>query len=201
MDRKGILLVLSGPSGAGKGTICRALQQDSPALVLSVSATTRPPRSGEVDGVHYHFLEREVFQEMIEDDQLLEWAEVYGHYYGTPRRFVLDTLEEGKDLILEIDIQGALQVKEKFPESVLIFIAPPSKPVLISRLFARGTDAPEEIQKRLSCTASEMKLAGRYDYLVLNDQVTRALETIRSIILAEKSRPRYFTSFIAQFTH
>lgn len=200
MERKGVLLVFSGPSGAGKGTICRVLQQDNPAFRLSVSATTRPPRSGEVDGVHYHFLKREVFKEMIEDGQLLEWAEVYGNYYGTPRRFVREALDQGNDVILEIDIQGALQVKEKFPEAVLIFIAPPSRSELESRIVSRGTDSLEEIQKRLSYTTGEMKLASRYDYLVINDEVMRAVDKVRAIITAEKSRPRHFESFFAQFT-
>ena len=199
MKRKGILLVFSGPSGAGKGTVCSALRRDDPGFRLSVSATTRPPRSGELDGVHYFFLKRDDFRKMIDEGQLLEWAEVYGNYYGTPRRFVQETLDRGEDVILEIDIQGALQVKEKFPEAVLIFIAPPSMAELRSRLTARGTDSREEIERRLGCTVAEMKLAGRYDYIVINDEITRALDKVRAIITAEKSRPRYFTSFFEQF--
>lgn len=200
MKRKGVLLVFSGPSGAGKGTVCKALKQGNPVFRLSISATTRLPRSGEVDGVHYYFLKKDIFKEMIEDGQLLEWAEVYGNYYGTPRRFVQEALEQGNDVILEIDIQGALQVKEKFPEAVLIFIAPPSKTELESRLISRGTDSREEIQKRLSCTVGEMKLASRYDYIVINDEVLRAVKTVRAILTAERSRPQYFKSFFAEFT-
>jgi len=199
MVKKGVLLVFSGPSGAGKGTICKALQQDNPSLRLSVSATTRPPRIGEVDGVHYYFLKREAFKKMIQNEELLEWAEVYGNFYGTPRRFVKEALDQGYDVILEIDIQGALQVKEKIPEAVLIFIAPPSKSELEARLTSRGTDSPEEIQKRLSCTISEMELARRYDYIVINDNIRQALEKIRAVITAEKLRPRYHEPFFAQF--
>lgn len=200
VERKGILLVFSGPSGAGKGTVCSALRQDNPGLYLSVSATTRPPRSGERDGVHYYFLKKEDFRKMIDEGQLLEWAEVYGNYYGTPRRFVEEAMDRGDDVILEIDIQGALQVKEKIPEAVLIFIAPPSMSELRSRLTARGTDTPEEIEKRLSCTVAEMKLASRYDYIIINDEIARVLDKVRAIITAEKSRPRYFVSFFKQFT-
>lgn len=195
----GILLVLSGPSGAGKGTISRSLVNDCPSLGLSVSATSRPPRSGEQDGVHYHFIGKDVFKEMVDDDQFLEWAEVYGNYYGTPRQFVLDALGQGQDLILEIDIQGALQVKNKIPEAVLVFIAPPSMTELESRLIARGTDVPEEIQKRLNCVASEMSLATRYDYIVINKEVARALGQIRAIITAEKLRPRVLKPFLEEF--
>lgn len=192
-------MVLSGPSGAGKGTVSTALQRDDPAFHLSVSATTRAPRKGEVEGRHYYFLDREVFQRLIEQDELIEWAEVYGNYYGTLRKTVQDSLARGNDVMLEIDIQGALQVKEKFPEAVLIFIAPPSPSELRSRLVTRGTDAPEEIEKRLSCAAGEMELARRYDYIIINDQLTKTLESIRAVIAAEKLRPRYYRHFLAQF--
>lgn len=195
----GILLVLSGPSGAGKGTISRSLVNNCPSLGLSVSATSRPPRSGEQDGVHYHFIGKDVFKEMIDDDQFLEWAEVYGNFYGTPRQFVLDALGQGQDLILEIDIQGALQVKKKIPEAVLIFIAPPSITELESRLISRGTDAPEEIQKRLNCVASEMSLASQYDYIVINKEIALALGQIQAIITAEKLRPRVLKTFLEEF--
>ena len=200
MIEKGNLLVISGPSGAGKGTLCRILVEKDPAIKLSVSATTRPPRGDERDGVHYHFLTRAVFQRMIEAGDLLEWAEVYSNYYGTPRRLVYDVLEQGRDVILEIDIQGALQVKEKIRSAVLIFIAPPSLGELRRRLTARGTDAPEEIARRLSFTAAEMKLASRYDYIVLNDEVGPAVAKLQSIVRAEKCRPRFFEGYLAQFS-
>jgi guanylate kinase len=199
VGRKGLLLVLSGPSGAGKGTVCRALLKNEPSLRLSVSATTRPPRHGEVDGVDYFFFEPEVFKKMIKDGHLLEYAEVYNNYYGTPLLFVEEGLEKGCDIILEIDIQGALHVKEKYPEAVLIFIAPPSKNDLEKRLFSRGSDQREVIEKRLQCAAGEMKLADRYDYIIINDEVSLVVDKIRSIITAEKSRPRYFQSFLNKF--
>ena len=200
MIEKGNLLVISGPSGAGKGTLCRVLVEKDPAIKLSVSATTRPPRGDERDGLHYHFLTRAVFQRMIEAGDLLEWAEVYSNYYGTPRRLVYDVLEQGRDVILEIDIQGALQVKEKIRPAVLIFIAPPSLGELRRRLTARGTDAPEEIDRRLSFTLAEMKLASRYDYIVLNDEVGPAVAKLQSIVRAEKCRPRFFEGYLAQFS-
>lgn len=199
MDRKGLLLVFSGPSGAGKGTICRALQNEIPTLRLSVSATTRPPRSGEIEGKHYFFLEHEVFVKMIEKGQLLEWAEVYGNYYGTPLRYVRETLDGGSDIMLEIDIQGALQVKEKLPEAVLIFIAPPSGAELKLRLLRRGTDAAEEIEKRLACAAGEMNFAGLYDYIIINDEINRAVSNAAAIISAEKSKPHYLEAFLKSF--
>lgn len=199
MDRKGVLLVFSGPSGAGKGAVCKALRESNPNLLLSISATTRPPRSGEVDGVNYYFVKSETFKKMIEENQLLEWAEVYGNYYGTPRSFVQESLDRGNDVILEIDIQGALQVKEKIPEAVLIFITPPSISDLEKRLFSRGTDSNVEILKRLSCAAEEIKLATRYDYIVINDEINKAVSVISSIITSEKSRPRYFNRFFEQF--
>lgn len=199
MQEKGLLLVLSGPSGAGKGTISLALQQENPSLRLSVSATTRPPRKDEVDGLHYHFLKKEVFKKLINNDQLLEWAEVYGNYYGTLRRFVQESLEQGDDVMLEIDIQGALQVRHNFPDAVLIFIAPPSKSELRSRLISRDTDSREEIEKRLSCAISEMELARQYDFIVINDDISRALEKVRAVITAEKLRPRYHELFFMKF--
>lgn len=199
MKKRGLLLVLSGPSGAGKGTVCRALLKNEPSLCLSVSATTRPPRPGEVDNVDYFFLDSEIFNKMIKDGEFLEYAQVYNNYYGTPQPFVEESLKEGHDIILEIDIQGALQVKEKYPEAVLIFIAPPSKFDLKKRLFSRGADAREVIEKRLHCASDEMKLADRYDYIVVNDQVIRAVERIRSIIIAEKSRPHNFKRLLNSF--
>lgn len=199
MGRKGLLLVLSGPSGAGKGAVCKELLINEPSMRLSVSATTRSPRRGEVDGVDYFFLDKEVFQKMIQDRELLEYAEVYGNYYGTPRHFIEDSLEEGRDIIFEIDIQGALQVKKIYPEAVLVFIAPPSKYELEKRLISRGTDNREIIEKRLQCVDGEMNLANRYDFMVINDEVSKAVDKIRSIITAEKSRPSFFKSFLNTF--
>ncbi len=199
MERKGLLLVFSGPSGTGKGTVCKALMKDSPGLCLSVSATTRLPRNGEVKGANYFFLEKEDFKRMIKEGQFLEWAEVYGNYYGTPLPFVQKAMDRGDDIMLEIDIQGAFQVKEKMPEAILIFVAPPSMAELKLRLTERGADSPEEIQKRLLCAVDEMKLAGEYDYIIINDELARAVEQAQAIIAAEKCRSHYFKSYLAKF--
>jgi guanylate kinase len=182
---KGLLIVLSGPSGVGKGTICSALRKSSPELVYSVSATTRTARQGEVEGVNYFFKTREQFQSMIEHDELLEWAEYVGNYYGTPRSFVEETIRSGKDIILEIEVQGALKVKEKFPEGVFIFILPPSLTELESRIQGRGTETSDSIRSRLNVAVEEIRLLEHYDYAVVNDEVDCACERIRSIITAE----------------
>lgn len=192
MGKKGILIIISGPSGAGKGTINRTLLSFLPDLSYSISVTTRLPRSGEMDGLDYYFVTVKEFQEMIATGELLEWAKVYDNYYGTPRRVVEGLLEKGRDVMLEIDTQGALQVKEKYADAVLIFIAPPSLSELERRLRRRGSDSPAEIQKRIQSAAVEMRLAGHYDYVVVNDEVERAVSKICSIITAEKCRSKYY---------
>lgn len=186
--KKGLLIVLSGPSGAGKGTICKALMEKEKNLKLSISATTRQPRSGEIEGKNYFFKSEEDFEKMIENDSFLEWAKVYGHYYGTPKDFVLKNLEEGNDVVLEIDIQGALKIKEKFPEGVFIFILPPSMEELKNRIKKRGTETEEEIIKRFKSAYEELNYVSRYNYVVINDSVEEAVEKIRAIIIAEKCR-------------
>lgn len=188
MARKGILIVLSGPSGTGKGTICQELLHNNQNLFYSVSATTRQPRAGEVNGVNYWFVPPAQFSQMIAEDDLLEWAEVYGNRYGTPRRYVNDMLTSGKDVVLEIDTQGAMQIKAKFPQGVFIFIVPPSLSELEGRLRKRGADAPAVIAKRLSCVQDELKYAPQYDYVVVNDEVAEATAKITAIITAEKCR-------------
>jgi len=185
---KGLLIVLSGPSGVGKGTVCQALRKRMPELVYSVSATTRPPRQGELDGVNYFFKQRDQFLKMIEQDELLEWAEYVGHYYGTPRRFVQDTLDQGKDIVLEIEVQGAMKVREKFPDGVFIFLLPPSLEELRQRITGRGTESQETIADRLHAAESELGLIDRYDYAVLNDQIDKACSRIEAIITAEHCR-------------
>ncbi len=185
---RGLLLVLSGPSGVGKGTVCAALRKKMETLVYSVSATTRQPRTGEQHGINYFFKSRDEFQQMIADKQLLEWAEYANHFYGTPRQFVEDTLNLGKDVILEIEVQGAMQVKQQFPNGVFIFLMPPSLDELRARIENRGTEDEETIRRRLQLAADEIKLLEEYDYAVVNDVVDAACDKIISIICAEHLR-------------
>lgn len=183
---RGLLIVLSGPSGVGKGTVCRVLREEEDNnLQYSVSATTRKPREGEIEGVHYFFKTREQFEDMIEHKQLLEHAEFVGNYYGTPIEWVRETLEGGKDVILEIEVQGAFQVKERFPEAVFLFLAPPSLQELRNRLVGRGTESEEVIKQRLLVAREEIELMDAYDYVVTNDEVEKAIERIKAIVTAE----------------
>ena len=186
MQQSGILFVLSGPSGAGKGTICQELLRQIPNLQYSVSATTRKPRLGETNGINYWFKEKDEFEEMIKNDLLLEYAEVYGNYYGTPKEQVLKVLKSGKNVVLEIDPQGAMQVKAKFPEGVFIYILPPSLDELAARITKRGTDSKDSIKKRLEAATEEIQYALKYDYVVVNDKVETAVDSIATIISAEK---------------
>ncbi len=184
----GLLVVISGPSGAGKGTICKKLKEAMKDLKVSVSATTRKPREGEKEGVSYFFLKEDEFVKKINNDEFLEYARVYGNYYGTPKKEVFKQLEEGNDIILEIDIQGALQVKKNYPRGVFVFILPPSLKELKNRIEGRGTDSKEVIFKRMQCACDELNYAFEYDYVVLNDEVESAVEKIKCIINAEKNR-------------
>ncbi|MFS0727759.1 guanylate kinase [Paenibacillus sp. 1P07SE] len=186
--KKGLLIVLSGPSGVGKGTVCSVLRHKMPELIYSVSATTRAPREGEVDGINYFFRSREQFQDMIARDALLEYAEYVGNYYGTPRDFVEKTIASGKDIILEIEVQGALKVKEKFPDGVFVFLMPPSLDELKQRITGRGTETDELIDHRMSVAVEEMNLLRHYDYAVTNDQIEAACSRIQSIVTAEHCR-------------
>ncbi|MCU6708959.1 guanylate kinase [Paenibacillus sp. J5C_2022] len=192
----GLLIVLSGPAGVGKGTVCTALRGRMPELVYSVSATTRQPRQGEVDGVNYFFKTRAQFQEMIAQDALLEYAEYVGNYYGTPRDFVKETLASGKDVILEIEVQGALKVKEKFPEAIFVFLLPPSLEELKQRITGRGTETMETINTRMNVAVEEMSLLQHYDYAVMNDEIDAACDRIRSIIIAEHCRRERFVPYV-----
>lgn len=185
MVDRGLLLVLSGPAGVGKGTVCKALRERMPDLVYSVSATTRNPRPGEVEGVNYFFKTKEEFRRMIERDELLEWAEYVGNYYGTPRAFVESMLDAGRDVILEIEVQGALQVKQKFPQGTFLFLAPPDLEELESRIVGRGTESEETIRRRMEVARSEIEMMDHYDYVVVNDEVEWACDRIQAIITAE----------------
>jgi guanylate kinase len=186
--RKGILFVISGPSGVGKGTVRSTLMPLVEDIHVSVSATTRPPREGEIDGQDYFFTDPARFQQMIDNDELLEWALVYGNLYGTPKEYVTTMLSQGNDVLLEIDIQGALQVKEKMPEGVFIFIAPPTIEELSRRLCGRGNDSEQSIQIRLAACQEEMAHMKYYDYIVVNDRIEDAVEKVRSIITAERCK-------------
>lgn len=182
---KGILIVVSAPSGCGKGTILAEVMKDE-KFYYSVSATTRSPRPGETDGVNYHFLGREQFEELIKTGRMLEYAEYCGNYYGTPRDKVLEKINEGKNVILEIEVQGAMQIREKCPEAVFVFIAPPSVAELRNRLEKRGTETPEVINQRVSEAAQEISFAYRYDYVVVNNILEDAVNDFISVIRAEE---------------
>lgn len=183
--QKGKTFIISGPSGVGKSTVLKALFEGRDDLYFSVSATTRAPREGEIDGVHYHFIEPEEFMQWINDDAFLEYAQYVGNFYGTPKKFVDAAMDEGKDVILDIEVQGAMQVYAKRPDTVRIFIAPPTWEELERRLTKRGTDSPEKIQQRLLRAKVEMKTAADYDYFVINDTVQTAVAELKAIMLAE----------------
>ena len=185
---KGVLAVVSGFSGAGKGTIMKALLKEYDDYALSISVTTRSPRPGEEDGREYFFRTREEVEKMIAEDQLLEYAEYVGNYYGTPRFYVEDMLARGKNVILEIELQGAMQIKQKNPEAVMIFITPPSFEELKNRLIGRGTETEEVINSRLARAAEEAEEMDKYDYIVVNDQVEDCVHCLHQIILSERCK-------------
>ena len=187
--RKGLLLVVSGPAGVGKGTIDRVLLERNTNMRLSVSATTRAPRPGEIDGVHYFFISDDKFKEMVENNEFLEYMHVFNlHYYGTPRSFVEEEIAMGHDVLLEIDVQGAMRAREAYPSAVLVFIAPPSMGKLKSRLVGRGTETPEVIERRFQTAFSELEYMKKYDYIVVNDVLDVAISHMEHIIDAEKCR-------------
>lgn len=191
--RKGMLLVVSGPSGTGKGTLCERLLRSDPTIMFGVSATTRKPREGEIDGVHYHFIDEERFDKMLAEKAFLEYATVHGHRYGTPKDQVERAIEEGRNILLDIDPQGALSVMSAMPETVSIFILPPSYSALRERLHTRNTDDPDEILKRLSNAYGEVRLLKHYTYALVNDRLDQAFGMLSAIIMAEKHRTtRYF---------
>lgn len=187
LSQKNNLIIFTGPSGVGKGTIVKEVFAELKNIEFSISCTTREIRPGEKDGINYFFKTREEFENMIKEDALLEWAEFVGNYYGTPKDFVFDTLESGNDVFLEIEVQGALQVMEKYPEALSIFLVPPSIDELESRLRTRGTEAEEILQKRLTKAREEMKFVSKFDYIVTNDNLEKAVESVKALILAART--------------
>ena len=184
--RKGALLIISAPSGAGKTTICRKLLAKRKDLKYSVSCTTRAPRSGEKNGKHYFFLSQDEFKRKIKDGELLEWASVHDAYYGTPRKFVDDTLALGVNVVMAIDVQGAMSIRRKFPDAILVFVLPPSMDALKSRLASRGRDPQDAVAKRLANSHGELAAAKDFDYVVINDHLETAVAQISAILTAER---------------
>ncbi len=198
MTSKGILIVVSGFSGAGKGTLMRKLLETYDNYALSISMTTRAPREGEQHGVEYFFATREEFEKKIAEDKLIEYACYCDNYYGTPREYVEEQLAAGKDVILEIEIQGALKIKEKFPESLLLFVTPPNAMELERRLVGRGTETPEVIEKRLSRASEESEGIEAYDYIVVNDDLEECVKQLHSIVMNAHYAPNRCTKFIKE---
>ena len=196
MDNQGTLVVVSGFSGAGKGTLMKALLEKYENYALSISATTRAPRPGEEDGREYFFKTREEFEQMIAEDALVEYAQYVGNYYGTPRAYVTANLEAGRDVLLEIEMQGALKIKKKFPEAVLIFITPPDAMELKNRLIKRGTETPEVIEARLKRAAEEAAYMEHYDYLLVNDEVESCILRMHELIQAQRAKTGNHLNFI-----
>lgn len=188
MFRKGLLVVISGPSGTGKGTVLKFIKEANDNIRYSVSATTRKPREGEIDGVNYFFKTIEEFKAMIERDELIEWVQYCDNYYGTPREFIDQCINNGLDVILEIEVEGALNIRDRFPECITIFILPPSFKELVKRIENRGTEKVETINKRMNQAKRELTYVHKYDYIVVNDKVEEAVKDINSILLAEKLR-------------
>lgn len=196
MEHKGVLVVVSGFSGAGKGTLMKELVARYENYALSVSMTTRKPRPGEVDGVSYFFVDKDTFEETIAQDGLVEYACYCDNYYGTPRKWVEQQLESGKDVILEIEIQGALKVKEKFPETLLLFVMPPSAMELERRLTGRGTETAEVIQSRMERAVQESEGIEKYDYIIVNDKLDECVAQMHDIIVTAHKRPAQNKEFI-----
>lgn len=198
MNEHGILAVISGFSGAGKGTLMKALMEKYDNYALSISATTRSPREGEVDGREYFFVTEDRFKEMIAGDELIEYAQYVNHYYGTPKEYVLKQMEAGKDVILEIEIQGALKVKERFPEALLIFVMPPTAMELKRRLVGRGTESMDVINARLRRAAEEAEGMESYDYILINDEIAACTDRLHEMIAVQHSRVSNNLAFLSQ---
>ncbi|WP_313567850.1 guanylate kinase [Acetoanaerobium noterae] len=198
MKKKGLLVVVSGPSGAGKGTICKNFMELNKEMLLSISSTTRNPRENEIDGVNYNFITKQDFEDLIGTDSLLEYVHVFGNYYGTPKKWVLECIEKGKDVLLEIEIVGAMKVKEKYPDAILVFVLPPSLKELKNRIITRGTETIEQIENRLARAMQEIKTIEKYDYFIFNDNLTRAVDDLEAIISAEKNKVNRYSQEIVK---
>lgn len=197
---KGFLMVLSGPSGSGKGTVSKALMEKRDDIVFSVSATTRKPRVGEINGENYFFLSEDKFQEMVEENEFLEHAFVHTNYYGTPKKFVMEEIEKGEIVLLEIDVQGALQIKKNYKEAVFIFLLPPTMDELRDRIVKRGTETEEDINTRFTNAFKELDFVGEYDFFVVNDKVENAVKDIEAIIHSERLRVKRHKDIKKQVT-
>lgn len=198
MNKKGLLIVLSGPSGSGKGTICKSFLEKNEKVGLSISATTRAPRDGEVDGTHYFFIDKPKFEEMIQKKELLEYVHVFDNYYGTPKKYVDDKIESGDDVILEIEIEGAKNIKTSYPDAVLIFVLPPTIEELRRRICSRGTETMEQIEKRLNRSIREISEIEQYSYFIVNDDLEYSVKELEAIVLAEKNRVSRYTKQIRE---
>ena len=198
MSEQGILVVISGFSGAGKGTLLKAMMEKYHNYALSISATTRSPREGEQNGKEYFFVNRESFEKMIEEGQLIEYAQYVNNYYGTPRQYVFQQMADGKDVILEIEIQGALKIKEQFPEALLLFVMPPNADELKRRLVGRGTETTEVIEARLHRAQEEASGIDSYDYILINDNLEQCVEDMHQLIQAQHNRVSNNLDFIEQ---
>ena len=185
---RGLLIVISGASGTGKGTVCKKILTDLPEVAYSISATTRAPRPGEIDGKEYYFLSRDEFKTWIAEEKFLEYADVYGNFYGTPLNKIEERINRGEDILLEIDVQGALNVKKKCPEGIYIFLLPPSLEELKRRIEGRGTENPESLARRLKNAVAEIEIGREYNYVVVNDTIENAVAQIKSIIAAERCK-------------
>lgn len=198
MDHQGILVVVSGFSGAGKGTLMKELLKRYDNYALSISATTRAPREGETDGKEYFFVSKEQFEQMRDEQKLIEYAQYVNHYYGTPKEYVEQKMAEGKDVILEIEIQGALKVKKSFPDALLLFVTPPSAEELRKRLVGRGTETLEVINARLARAAEEASGMEAYDYLLINDDLDRCVEEMHQLIQLQHRKTSYHLDFLSK---
>ena len=198
MNKKGILIILSGFSGVGKGTVVRRLLSDYDNYALSISATTRKPREGEEDGVSYFFKSKEEFEQMIKEDSFIEHARYVENYYGTPKAYVQEQLDAGKDVILEIEIQGALKVKEKYPDALMLFLVPPDAQTLKERLVGRGTETADVIHDRLERAAQEAQEMGSYEYIIVNDDLDTCVKQVHELIQSAHCNKSHNTAFIKE---